>query len=184
MVATLATKLSQGLCPIPAICQKIDLTRNRETKRLEHPLGHGDFGLERTTSSGSFGMIEFGPERQKKVFIKQSQEDPLMAKDIGFLSMISMPRTSWNLLACLLGERIIHDKKQDGMGLDPQGLEKPNQTDLDDLLHGPDVLSQESGKAAKRAVEKGMGKRLNHGRSMDLLAQLDEADNKGRENLE
>ena len=178
MVSTLATKLSQCFCPIPAIRQKIDLTRDREAKSLEHLFGNRNFSLKGTTSLGPFRMIEFGLERQKKVFIKQGQEDPLVAKDIGFLSMISMPGTSWNLLACFLGKGVIHDKKEDGIGFDPQSLEKPDQSDLCNFLHGPDVLSQESGKTAKRAVEKGMGKSLNHRRGVHFSAQLDEAEDK------
>jgi hypothetical protein len=59
-----------------------------------------------------FRMIEFGPEGQKKVLIEQGREDPLVAEDVALLSVISMPRTSWNLFATLLDNRVIHDKKE------------------------------------------------------------------------
>src|SRR4030042_2571817 len=99
-------------------------------------------------------MIEFGPERQKKVLIEQGREDPLVAKDIGFLSMISMPGTSWNLFACLLDDRVIHDKKEHGMGFNPQAMEELFQSGIGHFLQGPDVLSEESGEAGQRAGKK------------------------------
>jgi hypothetical protein len=184
MVTTLPTKQSQFLRPIPTIRQKIDFTRDGESKGLEHPFGQGDFGLKGSTSFGPFRMIEFCPQRQKKVFIKQGKEDPLVTKDIGLLSMIPMPGTSWNLFACLLGEGVIDNQKENGMGFDPQGMEELIQSGLCDLLHGPDVVPQESGEARKRSVQKAMGKGLNHRRSVELFAQLDEGDDKGGENLE
>jgi hypothetical protein len=184
MVATLSAKQGQFLRPIPTIHQKIDFTRDGKSKGLEHPFGQSDFGLKGTTSFDPFRMIEFGPERQKKVFIKQGKEDPLVTKDIGLLSMISMPGTSWNFLPCLLGDGVIDNKKENGMGFDPQGMKELVQSGLCDLLHAPDALSQKSGEAAKRSMQKGTGKGLNHRGSVDLFAQLDEGDDKGGENLE
>ena len=184
MVATLSTNPSQCFGPIPAVCEKIDFTRDGESKGLEHLLGQGDFGLEGAQSFGPFRMIEFGPAGQKKVFIKQSQKYPLVAKNILVLRMIFMPGTSWNLLTCLLDDRVIHDKKEDRMSFDPQGVEELVQSGPCDLLHGPDVLSQESGKTGERSVEKRMSKGLNHGRSVHFFAQLDKANDKGGKDLE
>jgi len=154
MVTILPTNLSQFFCPIPAIRQKIDFTTDRESKGLDHLFGHGDLGLERATSLRSFRMIEFGPEGQKKVLVEQGRKDPLVAKDVGLPSMISMPSTSWNLFATLLDDRVIHDKKQDGMSFDPQGMEELFQSGLGHFLQGPDVLSKESGETGQRAVKK------------------------------
>jgi hypothetical protein len=99
-------------------------------------------------------MIEFGPEGQKKVLIEQGRKDPLVAKHIGLLSMISMPSTSWNLFATLPDDRVIHDKKQDGISFDLQAMEELFQSGLGHFLHGPDVLSKESGETGQRAVKK------------------------------
>jgi hypothetical protein len=124
-------------------------------------------------------MIEFRPERQKKVFIEKGQQDPLMAKNIALPSMILMPGASWNLLSSLFGNRIIHENKEDRMLFDLQFLEEVIQGNLGNLLHGPDVLSQESSKAGERSVQKGPAERLNHRGSVNFLAQLNKADNKG-----
>jgi len=70
MVTTHSTKQSQLFRPIPAIRQKIDFTRDREVKGLKDSFGQGDFGLKGATSFSPLGMIEVGPERYKKVFIK------------------------------------------------------------------------------------------------------------------
>jgi len=113
MVTTLPTELGQGLPPIPAICQDVDFTRDREPEALKHLSNQMDFGSKRTTSFGAFGMIEFGPEGQKEVLVEESQEDPLVAKDMGFSRPIFMPATSGHLLACLLGNGVIHDNKED-----------------------------------------------------------------------
>jgi hypothetical protein len=154
MVTILPTKQSQLFRPIPTIRQKVDFTRDRESKGLEHLFGHGDLRLERTSSLRSFRMIEFGPEGQKEVLIEQGQEDPLVAKDISLLRMIVMPGTAWNLLATLLDDRVIHDKKKHGMGFDPQGIEELLQRCLSHFLHGPDVLPEESSEAGQRPMKK------------------------------
>src|SRR4030065_132914 len=94
---------------------------------------------------GSPRVVEFGPEGQKKVLIEQGREDPLVTKDIGLLSMIPMPGTSWNLFACLLDNCIIHDKKEHGMSFYSLGVQEFIQSGFGHLLQGPDVLSKESG---------------------------------------
>jgi hypothetical protein len=184
MVTTLSAESSQGFPPIPAICQKVDFTGDREPEPLKHLFNQLDFGSKGTTSLGSFGMIEFGPVGQKEVLIKESKEDPLVAKDMGFSSPILMPATSGHRLACLFGNGVIHDKKEDGVGFDPQMTKELRQSDLCNFLHGPDVFSKESSKTAKRSAKKGMSEGLNHGGSMSFFARLNEADDKGRENFE
>jgi len=119
MVTILSTELSQGLSPIPAICQKIDFTGAREAKGLKHLFDQSDFGLKGAASLGSFRVIEFSPQRQKKVLIEESQEHPLVAKDMRFTSPIFMPGTTGHLSACLLGKGVIHDEEENTMGFDP-----------------------------------------------------------------
>jgi hypothetical protein len=147
MITPCSTDLSQGLSPIPAICQKIDFTGDREAKPLKHLFDQEDFGLKRAASFGPFRVIEVSPEGQKEVLIKESKEDPLVAKDMGFVCSLFMPGAAGHLCACLLGDGVIHDKKEDRMGFDPQMMEELRQSDLCDLFHGPDILSQESSKA-------------------------------------
>ena len=163
MVTTLSTKLDQFFRPIPAVHQYIELTRKRKVEYSEDPFGQGDFCLKGTPSSASLGVIELGPEGQEKVLIEQGREHPLVAKDIGHvLSMIFIPATSWDLLAGLLGKGIIHDKKEDRMGFDPQGMKELMQGDFCNLLQGPDVLPQESGEAGEGPVQKRPTEGLNH----------------------
>jgi hypothetical protein len=147
MVTPCSTEPSQRLSPIPAIGQKIDFTGDRKSKRLKHLFDQEDFGSKRAASFGPFRVIEVSPEGQKKVLIEESKKDPLVAKDMGFVCSLFMPGTSGHLLACLLGNGVIDDKKEDRMGFDPQMMEELGQSDLCDLFHGPDILSQESSKA-------------------------------------
>ena len=108
-----------------------------------------------------------------------------MTKDINHvLGMILMPTTAGNLLACLFNKRVIHDKKDNLPGRDPQRLEELMQGGLRDLLHSPKAFSQESCEAGKRSAQERMGKGLHHRGSVDFFAQLDETDNKGREDFE
>ena len=105
-----------------------------------------------------------------------------MAKDIGHvLGMILVPPTAWNLFPCLLNQGVIHDKKEDIPGRDPQGPKELTQGNLRKFLHRPNALAQKSSEAAERSAQEGMGKGLDHGGRMDFFAQLDEADDKGRE---
>ena len=162
MVTPCSTELSQRLSPIPAICQKIDFTGDREAKRLKHLFDQEDFGSKRAASFGPFRVIEVGPEGQKEVSIKEGKQDPLVAKDMGFVCSLFMPGTSGHLPACLLSNGIIHDKKEGRMGFDPQMMEELRQSDLCDLFHGPHILSEEPGEAGERSAKKGIGKGLNH----------------------
>jgi len=147
IITLCSADLSQRLSPIPAICQEIDLTGDREAKRLKHLFDQEDFGSKRAASFGPFRVIGVSPEGQKKILIKKSKEDPLVAKDVGFVCSLFMPGAAGHLLACLLGNGVIHDKKEDRMGVDPQMMEELGQSDLCNLFHGPDILSQESSKA-------------------------------------
>jgi hypothetical protein len=147
MITPCSTQLGQRLSPIPPVCQKIDVTGDREMKRLKHLFDQEDFGSKRAASFGPFRVIEVSPEGQKKILIKESKEDPLVAKDVRFVCSLFMPGTAGHLLACLLGNGVIHDKKEDRMGFDPQMTEELGQSDFSDLFHSPDILSQEPSKA-------------------------------------
>jgi hypothetical protein len=108
-----------------------------------------------------------------------------MAKDIGHvLSMILMPSTAGNLLAGLLGQRVIHDKKDNVSDCNPQRLKEFKQSSLGDLLCRPFVLSQESSKAAKGSTQDRMlNQGADHRGSVNFFAQLDETDDEAREEL-
>jgi hypothetical protein len=184
MVTPGSTELSQRLSPIPAICQKIDFTGGWKAKGLKHLFDQEDFGSKRAASLGSFRVIEMGPEGQKEVSIQESKQDPLVTKDMGSTGSVFMPGASGHLLTCLLDQSVIHDKKESRMGFDPQMMEELGQSDLCDLFHGPDVLSEEPCEAGKRPVKKGLGQGLDQRRSMGLFARLEKADDIRRENLE
>jgi len=184
MIATLSTDQNQRFGPVPAIGQDIELTRDRQCKGFDDIFGQGDFGLKGTTSSRPFRMIELGPQGQKKIFEEQSRKHPLVAKDIGHvLGMILMPSTAGNLLPCLFNKAVIHDKKEDIPGRDLQRLEELTKSDLRNLSHSPNAFSQESSEAGEGAAQERTGKGLYHGRGVDFFAQLDETDNKGREDF-
>lgn len=184
MITPCSTELGQGLSPIPAICQEIDFTGDRKTKRLKHLFDQEDFGSKRAASLGSFRVIEMGPEGQKEVSIQESKQDPLMTKDVGSTGSVFMPSTSGYPLACLLDQGIIHDKKESRVGFDLQMTEELGQSDLCNLSRSPDVLPEKSCEARKRSAKEGLGEGLDHGRGMGLFARLKKADNIGRENLE
>ena len=179
MVTTCSNELSQGLAPIPSIRQHIEFTRNRQLETSDNLFNQGDFGLEGAASFGSPGMVEFGPERQKEVLVEQGRENPLVAEDMRLSSMVFMPGTSGHLFACFFGNRIIHDKKEDRTLLNPKRLEELVQSGLGDLFHGPDIFSEESGKARNRSVKKWIAETVDHGGSVSFFAQLDEADDEG-----
>ena len=92
--------------------------------------------------------------------------------------------TSWNLFASLLDDRVIQDKKEHGMGFDPQGMEELFQSGLGHFLQGPDILSEESGETGQRPVKKWEAKGLDHRGGVGFFAQLDKTDDKGREKFE
>jgi hypothetical protein len=103
-----------------------------------------------------------------------------MAKDIGhILGMIFMPSTPGDFLACLLDQGVINNKEEDRLGFDSQGIEELVQGGFHNFFHRPDVLPQEPGETGERSVKKGARKGLNHRRSVDFFAQLNEAHNEG-----
>ena len=68
--------------------------------------------------------------------MEESKEDPLVAKDVGFVCSLFMPGAARHLRTCLLSNGVIHDKKEDRMGFDPQMMEELGQSDLGNLFHG------------------------------------------------
>jgi len=185
MIATRSTDLNQGFGPVPAIGQDIDLTRDGQCKGFDDLLSQGNFGVKGAAPPRSLRMIQFGPQREKKLFTEQGREDPLMAKDVGHvLSMILMPTTTGNLLAGLLSQRVIHDKKQDIPGGNPQGLKELIQGDLQCLFDSPNVFSEEARETAERSVQERTSQGLHHGGRMSFFAQLDKTDDKAREDSE
>jgi hypothetical protein len=147
MIPSFSTTLSQGFPPIPAVCQKIDLAGDWEMKLLKHLFNQVNFGSKRAASFSSFRVIKVGPEGQQEVFVEKRKEDPLVAKDMGSRCSIFMPGTSRHLSACLFGNGVIHDDKEDRMGVDSQMMKEFRQGALCDLFHRPNILSEESRKA-------------------------------------
>jgi hypothetical protein len=108
-----------------------------------------------------------------------------MVKDVRLLlNMIFIPSTPWDGLSGLSNKGVIDNEKEDRLGFDSQGMEEFFQSDLEHLFCGPNVLSQEPGKAGKRSMQEGKAERLNHRGGMSLLAQLDKSDDKGRKDFE
>jgi len=146
---------------------------------LKHPYGQSDFGSEATAAFGPLGVIESSSEGQKSVFIEQSRQNPLVAEDIRqVLGMILIPSTTGNLLSRFFEDRIIQEEKDDRAGFNPKGMEEFLQSNLQDLIHGPRIFSQEASEAGERSAEKGAGQGLDHGGGMGFFAQLDETGNK------
>jgi hypothetical protein len=184
MVATPSTDPSQRFGPVPAIGQDIELARDWQQKGSDNLLSQGDFGLKGAATPHSFRMIELGPQRQKKIFVEQGRQNPLMPEDIGHvLGMILMPATARNFLTRLFNKRVIDDKKQDIPDIDSQRLEELMQSGLCDLLRSPKVLSQESGETTERSAQERVGKGVHHGRSVDFFTQLDETNDEAREDF-
>jgi len=182
MITTPSTDLRQGFCPVPAIGQDIEFTRDGQDQGSDDLFCQSDFGLKGATPPCSFWMIELRPQRQKRFFVEQGRQDPLMTKDTGpVLGRVLMPTTARNLLPCLFNQGIIHDKKEDISGRDPQGLEELMQSRFSDFLHLPNVLAQKASEAGERSMQERTGKGLDHRGSVDFFPQLDETDNKGRE---
>ena len=103
-----------------------------------------------------------------------------MAKDIGHvLSMVFMPATSWDMVACLVNERIIDNKIEDRLGRKSQYTEELLQRRLGHLLCSPTVLAQKPGKAWEGSMQERKREGLHHGRSVNFFTQLDETDDEG-----
>ncbi len=103
-----------------------------------------------------------------------------MAKDIGHvLGMVLMPTTARNLFTCLFNKGVIQNKEEDIPGSDSQGLKELIQGGLCNLLHSPNIFTQEVSEAGERSAQERTGKRLHHGGGVSFFAQLDEANDKG-----
>jgi hypothetical protein len=179
MIATIPAKQSQFFTPIPTIGQNIEFAGHGQAQALKDLFGQGDFRLEASASFGPLGMVEASPQGQESLFIAERGQDPLVTKDIGHvLGMILIPRATGNLLPRFGQERIIQKKKDEGAGLNLEGLEEFLEGRSQDLIHGPNILSQETGKAGERSQNKGTGQGSDHGRSMGFFSQLDKANNK------
>jgi hypothetical protein len=148
MIALLTANLDQLLCPIPAIGQKVEPTRDGKLKIFYHFLCNRYLGSKAAASLGRVAMIEPDPKGQEKVSVKQCGKYPLMAEDVGhILSMILVPRASRDLFSTLLSNGVIDDKKNHATGLDSERIEEPPQGDLHELLLSPGVFRQKSGEA-------------------------------------
>jgi len=182
MVSALPADFYQLLRPIPAVGQDIEFTGNGKLKVLDHLLGHRDFSLETAAAFGPSGVIELCPEGEERSFIEQGGQHPLVAKEIGqVLGMVFMPGTSRDLLAGLLHEGIVHQKKEGRVGFNPEGLEEAHKGDRKNFLHRPGIFSQKASKTGEGALQEGAAEGSNQRGGMSFLSQLDEADHKGGE---
>jgi len=145
VIAQPPAEFNQLFCPIPAIHQDIEFTRDGEIEARDNLFSQGDFGMKGTTSSCSLGVVELCSEGKEKVSIEEGGEEPLVTKEAGqTVSMIPIPGASRNLFACLSNQGIIDKQKEDRVGFDMQLMEELIQFDSDDFFLGPSVLSQES----------------------------------------
>jgi len=64
MIAPLAAKLDQLLCPIPAIGQNAELVRDGKLKIFDHFLCNRYLGTKAPASLGRPAMIEPAPQAQ------------------------------------------------------------------------------------------------------------------------
>jgi hypothetical protein len=108
-----------------------------------------------------------------------------MAKDVGhILGMIFIPSSAGNFLSGLFDNGIIQEEKDNGASFNLEGMEEFLQSQGQDGIHGPGILSQETGEAGKRSGKKRARQRLDHGRGVPFFPQLDEANNKRKKELE
>lgn len=153
VIASLPTTFNQFLAPIPTIHEDIDFTRDRKFEAMNNPLSQIDFRVKWSTSFSALGMVEFGPQGEEELSVKEGRKDPLVAKDLGHLIvMVSIPGAARNLFPSFLNQRIIDNKKYDGLGFNVQGMEEVFEFDFSAFFHGPNVLSQKSSKAGEGAL--------------------------------
>ena len=108
----------------------------------------------------------------------------MVAKDVGqVLGMVFMPSTSRDLLAGFLHEGIIHQKKEDRVGFDAEGMKETLPGDFPNFLPCPGVISQKAGETGEGSFMKRAPKDSNQGGSMGFLPELDKADHKCGEEL-
>jgi hypothetical protein len=84
------------------------------------------------------------------LFIEECRQNPLVAEDIGqVLGMILIPSAAGDLLPRFLNNRIVQEKKDDGAGLNLEGVEEFMQSGSEHLVHGPGILPEEPGETGK-----------------------------------
>jgi hypothetical protein len=185
MVTITPAKQSQFFTPVPAIGQNIEFTSHGQAQALKDLFSQGDFGLEASASFGSSGMVEAGAQGQDRLFIEEGRQNPLVAKDIRqVLSMILIPSAAGEFLPCFLDNRIIEEKKDDRAGLNLESMEEFMESRSQDLIHGPDILSEEPGETGERSGKERARQRLDHGGGVSFFSQLDEAHKEGRKEFE
>jgi len=79
---------------------------------------------------------------------------------------------------------VVQEKKDDGAGLNLEGLKEFVDSRSQDLICGPGIFSEKPGKTGERSGEEGTRQRLNHGRGMPFFSQLDKAHDEGRKDFE
>ena len=83
-----------------------------------------------------------------------------------------------NLLSRFGDKGIVQEEKDDGAGFNPEGLKEFSEGHGQDLIHGPGILSQETGETGERSGKE-RASQLDHGRGVPFFSQLDEANNVG-----
>jgi len=78
----------------------------------------------------------------------------------------------------------IQKKKDDGTGFNLERLEEFLQSQGQDFIHGPGILSQETSDTGERSGKKRASQSLDHGGGVSFFSQLDEAHNEGRKEFE
>ena len=185
MVVITSTKQGQFFASVPAIGQNIEFAGHGQAQALKDLFGQGDFRLESSASFGSFGMVEAGPQGQESLFIEERRQNPLVAKDIRqVLSMILIPSAAGDLLPRFLDNRIVQEKKDDGAGLNLEGMEVLMESRSQDLIHGPGIFSEEPGETGERSGKERARQRLDHGGGVPFFSQLDETHDEGRKDFE
>jgi len=185
MVAIIPARQSQFFGPVPAVGQNIEFAGLGQEQALEDLFRQGDFRLETSASLGPFGMIEAGRQRQESLFIQECRQDPLVAKDIGqVLGMILIPTASGDFLPGFFDDRIVQEQKDDRAGWNLKGMEEILQSQDQDLIHRPGILSQKPGEAGEGSGKERAGQGSDHGGGVSFFSQLDEAHNEGRKEFE
>jgi len=185
MVAITPAKPGQFLTPVPAIGQNVEPAGPRQAQALKDLLGQADFRVETSTSFGPLGMVEPAPQGQDRMFIEERRQNPLMAEDMSqVLGMILMPGAAGDLFPRFLDNRVVQEKKDDGRGLNLEGMKEFVDRHSQDFIQGPGILSEEPGEAAKRSGKEGTGQGLDHGRGVPFFPQLNEAHDEGRKDFE
>ena len=185
MIAVIPARQSHFFGPVPTVGQNIESAGFGQVQLLDDLFRQGDFGLESSASLGPFGMIEAGSQRQERLFIQERSQDPLVAKDIcQVLGMILIPTAAGDFLPGFFDNCIVQEQKDDRGELDLKGMEEILKRQVQNLIHRPNILSQEPGEAGEGSGQERTGQRLDLERGVSFFSQLDEAHNEGRKELE